>query len=92
MGRSIQCRVTCTHIDEGEVGYQCLYLANDFGFGGRIKRFQHDVEDRLFLGLLLKTNTYTHASMCWCVLLTSTASSAGAAAGAGAAAVGIAIS
>lgn len=42
-----------THVNESKVRYQSLYLANDFGFGSCIKRFQHDIEDCLFLGFLL---------------------------------------
>ena len=48
--------ITITYINEGEVRHQSLYLANYFGFGGRIKRFQHDIKDGLLLWFLLQTD------------------------------------
>jgi hypothetical protein len=75
--------MTGTHIDESETRHQRFYLANDFGFGSSIKRLQHDIEYRLLLGFLLRTNEFTHEYMRWCLFLTSAAaSSAGAATGA----------
>lgn len=62
-GQVMQCRQDNTDVYESEVRYECLYLADDFGLGWGIERFQRDIEYRLLLGLLLKRDERTRASM-----------------------------
>ena len=42
-----------SYLNEGQVGYESLDFTNDFGFGGGVKRLEHDVEYGLLLWLLL---------------------------------------
>jgi hypothetical protein len=41
------------YVNEGEVWYEGFDFSDDLGFGGRVEGLELDVEDGLFLGLLL---------------------------------------
>ena len=42
-----------TNVDEGEVWYERLNFSDDLGLGGRVEGLELDIEDGLFLRLLL---------------------------------------